>query len=423
MRSKTLVAGLLVLSCASPAAPRLRAIVIDGGDGAVAYTGLFQDTQLDIECRPGRTVAGDWRCLPSSYHLLAYADASCTMQVVVTDEVVEDDWVADQTGRGAGPATVYAIDRDAASTGNWYVDRGSGGCMLVAAGHIAPVHAVAPDAFAPGESVLEPHGEVGAHVFTSDDGAHVVLAAYDVARGWDCDLYWLPGDDRCMPTNVAWRSGRYFGDATCSHAVAYTSPGELPDAILADDGPGIPAFELGPPVAQGFVIDAGVCHAFDDGGHRFYDVGASIPDASLPRAQIVEVGSGRLRARYLAAEGDETPLTARYETFFDRERNAECASTMLHGTSRCVDSTAAYVGTYYADAACTQPLAIGGVDPVRLVGGDPLRAAVGPHAGLIFSDDGTSGCVEATLDTTQIAYDVGAAVPDDTFALLTRRTE
>ncbi|MGH7436164.1 MAG: hypothetical protein ACRENE_10870 [Polyangiaceae bacterium] len=59
---------------------RLRAMFLDGGDGALLFNGWF-DSELAIRCAFVRTRDGQMRCLPTS--MTAFRDSTCTMPVWV----------------------------------------------------------------------------------------------------------------------------------------------------------------------------------------------------------------------------------------------------------------------------------------------------------------------------------------------------
>src|SRR5687768_10475507 len=58
---------------------RLRAIVLDAGDGAVMLS-RFRDTKLNVDCSFSRLTDGSWRCIPApAWH--GFSDGTCTGRV------------------------------------------------------------------------------------------------------------------------------------------------------------------------------------------------------------------------------------------------------------------------------------------------------------------------------------------------------
>src|SRR6478736_6789521 len=93
VRAATIVCALALAACSSEAGEpsggglydsgsRLHAVLLDGGDGAVAFRGWF-DTQLDIECVFQTAQDGSLRCLPAPSRRGFYADPQCTQAAVV----------------------------------------------------------------------------------------------------------------------------------------------------------------------------------------------------------------------------------------------------------------------------------------------------------------------------------------------------
>ena len=64
---------------------RLRAVYLDGGDGAVRLV-RWHDADLDAPCVFAYDPAGALRCLPGDSTWIQYADAACTEPVALFDE-------------------------------------------------------------------------------------------------------------------------------------------------------------------------------------------------------------------------------------------------------------------------------------------------------------------------------------------------
>lgn len=95
----------------------------------------------------------------------------------------------------------------------------------------------------------------------------------------------------------------------------------------------------------------------------------------VPDASADPVSGTRLKAKYMKADdGARAPLA---DVWHDSQRNEECRFQLASdGKQRCLPTSYSYI-SYYADAACTQPL-------VHLVAGcSPPKYGV---------DYGTSSC-------------------------------
>ena len=92
--------------------------------------------------------------------------------------------------------------------------------------------------------------------------------------------------------------------------------------------------------------------------------GAPLDWGSLPALTPIDVGSGRLKARFGSHQGavahnpSLSPWISMLEVgFVDSARDEPCVETLVSdGTERCLPPAARLDVTYYADAACTEPL-------------------------------------------------------------------
>lgn len=455
------------VACKGPPAPlfasgdRLRAHVVDGGEGAVLFEGWF-DSELGADCEFRVATDGALRCLPlageARYGLTAsdvvFRDAACTQPVRVFRS--EAPPPASFTGEPGASTSCETDDRPVPvfTRGDEVVDAQSlyylwdGECVLSS----SPIDTLRVFEFGPevdaatfvaATVVDEPvTSHLAAAVRRAEDGSFETVGAVDRVRDAACWPLWGELPLPCIPTSMAWGDW-YRGDATCEgDALAYTSamaPGgsmDCPIGVIVDYDDdacsinNVNFYEVGAPAVAVAVSDdsTGACVAItgDDSSHRYVVVGEPIPASAFPTLSEVRVGRGRLR---VPASGDNGQAILQPDrTFFDEERDEACHVTRLcDGTTRCIPPVQA--SERFADAACTTPIVAfqtsscpvnlplvhlpspdcDGVDELREIG-----EAVEP-AGLWTRD--ATGCTGyGDPDPAATYYGVGAVVDVADFA-------
>src|SRR5262249_46678450 len=143
------------------------------------------------------------------------------------------------------------------------------------------------------------------------------------------------GSGPCVPTDVAWLTYRYFGDASCATPVLYDIKPrpDCPDptAALLSPHAGGPACGADPDVyvvggelpaasiydgPQSSTCMARQVPANDD--HYFYTLGPIMPRDAFARLVTLPVGTGSLRENDVATEAGDRFMSAQ-PPFFDSQ--------------------------------------------------------------------------------------------------------
>lgn len=146
-----------------------------------------------------------------------------------------------------------------------------------------------------------------------------------------------------------------------------------------------------------------------------------VPDAS---ADDGTKDGTRLKARYYVAEDGARQFAGWYDT----QRGEDCAFQIASdGKRRCLPAARVNGGTYYADSACTQPLALGSAGCTGGGGyasvGEYVGACVeyrtrlypilGPFSGKPYYKSGGL-CVQSSIEAENLMR-LGAEVPPSSF--------
>jgi len=380
---------------------RLRARVLDGGDGAVAFLGWY-DTDLQTACSFRKQSDGHWRCVPDESGPVVYADANCTTPLTFfVSELGAPVVGAFRYVRVHKPGGCELVDNAVidvyetlgplAQPAGVFVPGGEGRCQAIDA-PVAKWLALAPLApeklveasltFDPGDS------ELATTTLSGADGSLARMGFWVRSTRSQCFIphdfvstAWLPTDDadRCLLADLAYGDGcSTFVPAACA---TNTRAWNIAPAECANQT----TIEIAPITTDASAPGA-LCF------------GPAEPSVDFPSVPVVMRGGGRLQVllrsdaagRATLQESPFTETTMLYPplgdhgVFFSDSANsgARCAPQRFsddRGASasvlRCAPIDAAGTNedaTFFADAACTVPLfntgpPCGGAEPPRYV--------------------------------------------------------
>ncbi|MFT3692696.1 MAG: hypothetical protein QM831_06120 [Kofleriaceae bacterium] len=386
-------------------------------DGASIFTG-WHDVKLDIDCRFQVDVNGEFRCFPVT-PTYSFADSSCTQPVVVADACSHPSYVTGPTkplpacSTDTG-STVYAVDGPTADRISY--SSSSGHCTpesVPTSSTVFSTHEIESGLFVRATRV-QANG-VGSLVplsFVADDGAIEQSSTWNRDRDEECSTH----DDvhACMPANTALNLENVSSDDTCSdpHEVAVFYGSLTPctrPTVSEDVASSPPTFRTLVAPIPGPIYNkaSGACEQIAIGPEAVvYSEGEYIPQSSFPVETRTLDGTGQLRAtRYEETPG--TPLVLA-SSMFDLGNVRDCApQTNIDGATRCAP-TAAYVSSnlsndyYFADSACTEPLAQITGEQIILVSSEPAEGSCAPtqyfahaigddYSGRLWGGNGTCG--------------------------------
>jgi hypothetical protein len=472
-----LLAGVAAGACGGGSRPgspafesgsRLRARIYDGGEARAFIH--WHDIQRDEDCSFARATDGVWRCLPDG-NGIGYLDAACTSPFAVVPGANPAPSATRGDGQGGAACDgassqypVYAVGAPISVTSVAFYRDGATCLQTTPPDASYDTYALGaeldPSAFVAADLVDEARGRrLAARIFKAEDGAIEIARILDVRRGQECMLPPLALDEGpCLPIDLAWSIGE-FADAACSQPTAYTSsfaPGGVGPGC---PGPGVAVSyefsacgdvtlgfnKLADAVSTAYSLDQnGQCVADAIGGHMDYRLGAAIPATDFADLFHDAAGGGRLRSAEIAArDGGGGFMTESYLPFFDSQLNRRCAPMeFCDGSYHCLPTDLPQSAPYYADAACSQRLALAYTSPDCATAPPPTRVIFYPPSGGCYTtatiyDLGaprspsevwrldSGGCVSAPTDQGAgfHYYAVGAQVPIDTYATVQLRTE
>jgi len=358
---------------------RLRARLLDGGGGAPIFEG-FHDVELDADCTFYRMTDGVLRCIPppSSSRLL-YSDAGCatpSMVIPLDDPSTTTVYLFASPSAplcGAGALTaIRALGDEVPISEGLFEASDLGGCqpMQTDASSTGPAFSLGDeqplDVYVSANVMHEPVSDaLSARKLVADDGAWVITDIEDAASGNPCTP--LPADERrCVPQLAGVISQRY-GDAECTEPVASDEAHAFYSRADIDCS-WAPKYVLEPRDSCGssFVVRAagekttsafwgnsdGSCEA--TGPVAAFTAGDPVSHADFAKVDDVDVGTGRLRAKYDGS--GRRPIVARNAfpgtfSFYDRDAGERCQrAEACDGSIRCEPPEASAL--VYGDADC-----------------------------------------------------------------------
>jgi hypothetical protein len=427
---------------------RLKAVYQDGGGGAVRLARWF-DTELDAPCRFAYAPDGVLHCLPTTEFGIQFADAACTQPLALFDpgNEVPDRIVVTELGC-PGPirrGTPYAMGgvHTVAST---YIMGADGICQPggpVTNGVVAHDITVLDETmFAAGEmATVMRDGDGDTQAIRGADGAYEVVNPIDTT-GAPCADGSIDG--RCAPWAMSYSFGDLFGDASCTQPAAY--------AVGAIDCP-VPAFATvynridgcwtRSVASVGTEVPDENLYESPDGstcappmyarGSRYFALGAAAADPFM-HISVVDVGTGRLRARHVANAQGVRLAPEGSQVWSDTQLDIECG--VFDG--RCIPQRSIPLtgGDAFADAACTQYLfedstGCAGTPTVPAwVGASDMNGAIvgvfpvgAPFTGQVYMLTNGTTCEPRAVDPTSRFFAVGAMSGVDVLAAVPEVTD
>lgn len=457
---------------------RLRAEIIDGGDGAAHFISWW-DTVADGPCAFATTPAGVL-CLPPATNFYAtqyFTDTECTQSLWVVEGTAatagsyaefpenECDTTALPARRALG---VIGSDLDGQSL--WQMG-GAGPdlpCAPVVGDRVRHrVDPVGAEPFVSGTVTIgdAAPGGLGAVSIDGQDGSHENAGFFDPGRQVFCGLSAgrFGADGLCLPASSVFGLGRFFADTVChketmligglcagsTYGVQFPrldqcAAGSLPRAVrIVQLDPAL----LAP--AAGLTIlspTSGTCGAYTGlplSAAVFQSVLSDYPLSAFPVAAQVRLGTGRLVAQlHTAGDGSvvhESPspfgvVPSSYR-FWDTLLNVECAPRQTaDGMLRCLPSSACSSGSEFTNSTCT---AIGAsvdadptcdsaqyeIDPCDDTVPATAISALGPPQTSYYYPLQVGGCTQSIPSTGTSAIAAPTPIPFETFAPLTDHIE
>jgi hypothetical protein len=420
---------------------RLRANLLDGGDGAVLFDG-WRDLELELDCDLAIAADGRWRCLPRDAAEVAFGDADCTTPVTFElDRGCAPARFARGPAAGADacePARTEVYDVGELGAGQIYFGE-PGRC---AAFGFATYHALSPadPARFAGEASRATEargGRLAVTVVTMDDGARQIAELVDPIRGEPCERWPIAdGETVCASTAQAWIGAAFVDDQCATAADAWLDDvceAHLPAAVPGGPGLSLLGERVAGPV---FSTQTGTCTLAP--GRTAFRRGRLATAEDFPLVSTAWSGTGALQAIY-AADHLDRPL--RPLALVDQVTSESCLIVRTAGseTLRCLPGSRGLVAgnsRYFADADCTQRVALLSPDgplPSSVAEADPpcgrdvwtlnLLATVRDYAGPVFeSFDGGATCTP-TDRLDGLRYALADPLPIDTLPSITRRIE
>lgn len=352
---------------------RLRARVIDAGDGAAMFV-AWHDHVTGEECSFAVTEDGATRCIPEWTQAL-YEDSACSEPVVVPANVpcgsTPREWYSinatEPTGDNcAPPVNMRVVHATGPTASVAFFSRQNGACELYDVGTAEPVRVepVTPSRFVGShERAGASAGRLATVIREGDDGSSEVARVVDTERSEPCEAQpSRTGKQACLPVpdqeHVAYRNGYHFSDSACTVPVAESVSCVEPEIILSDDPRDCSdsrVAALGDALAgPTYTSVSGSCQQEPlRAGMTYYRVGADV-FGDFASLEDVFSGSGRIRSRRWGENG----IGLSPATFLtDTESGKDCV--LWRGdTLRCApsDSGIAVDSGVFADSACTVPL-------------------------------------------------------------------
>jgi hypothetical protein len=382
-------AGGVALGAAAPsyfhAGTRLKPQVFRGGGLEVLdnRTGSpWYDTETGDRCVFRKGADGIERCFPEFGHNdnTDFLDSSCTKPVLVTSNLGCEDnapyhylSVGPYSGSGCGSVT-YRLG-DPIPAGIPLYSNGADQCVRsgTSTSTVWPLEKVPPETFVAVQRVSRPtRPNMDAWVRQGADGSWEVIGFYDPVRKTPCSgLGADVSSDACVPD---WVEPAYtFGDASCTRRVAIASPvvcGASEVSAVLEFGGTDDSCSVTKTIQGLWQVEAGrTAQLYDQdpfsnsctrsglGRVTTYPVGGAIDVASLPRLQVIRVGTGALRASFYGFDGVPFFPASGTAPFTEAASGDACTPyPFADGTWRCVPSTFPRVADYdlyYQSADCT----------------------------------------------------------------------
>jgi hypothetical protein len=356
---------------------RLRARVFQTADGAKQWI-AWHDTARGEDCYFARTGDGSYHCIPGdAQYSDIFADPGCSQPMAPTssecgalpyiwhiDSPCDVGYTVHRVGTPISPppATYYFRGYDGSCL--------SGGETDARFEYVALEPAIDASEFVSAELVEEPNGPVNNRRLVASDGARQLTGqVIDPATGALMSTTWAHADVvRWIPR--MYNASAYFADGACTDLLgcSWTSSCEsLGEEVRA---PYVEQFtenaacgfveatyyEAGDPAIEQSLDTGAECLAVEP-TQTCVALGAPVPRETWPEHQIVDLGTGRIRARYDAVAGGGATGPAWFY-FHDSELDVDCFPlNAIDGSFRCLPSFFIPYANLFSDAACTLPAA------------------------------------------------------------------
>jgi hypothetical protein len=426
---------------------RLRARLLDAGDGAVSFTDSFLDGELETICYPTPAIDGVVTCVPPTRDV-KFADADCTQPVIESDPCEERDFASRVEGAGdCGAGTqVYYRRTEEASDADELFTLGPAGCESagVPTEDVFVAEEIPASTFVRGTVEIEPlEGGLSRVLHAFEDGAYRGAGVVDDELDVECHPYTQDDELICLALPAYTGDGyRWFADDSCTAPAAVNylgecSPGFDARAVVEyseeECGFGTFLYEAGEAITTFYSNEDGSCGEVVDDNYVAYRVGAAADLSTFPAMSRLSAGDGRIT---LEGTGVGDTWTDGYGGFFDTELDTRCSPAEFEdGSTRCVSYASSNGGWYYfADDACTVPLhehLDSGCDvetQVALIpdSGDgcfsnvisEIRLVGDPYDGTVYGLDNLGDCTEIDASTVTLR-ELGPARPSDDFVEVT----
>jgi hypothetical protein len=383
---------------------RIRAAVSVLDDGARVFS-HFVDTELDAVCFFAPMTDGTTRCAPSGNSSVVFADADCTSPILQSYGCGAPDYAQVYVGDEFGCDTEYRVYRATTTPADVseVFTRSGPSCVSGGAPQEGAVvgEEVSPDELVAAEERRTPLGGGLERVeIAFDDGAYMAIGAFDSERAAGCGPFGATGSVRCVTYDRAYSyddSSEIFADAECSEPAGevFAQCGDVTPEVVerfnqVECGYESELFVAGEALDTAYLVGADeTCAEVEATTKAHFALGSPADLSAYPALDSGTTGKGRLQHERTAV-GD-APLDV-YGSLRDTELDVYCDGQLfVDGTRRCVPSYYALSGSYFGDAACTEPL----VEVDAVCPGPAYIAQTAPA-------DGCSTVVEQV-------YEVGAA--------------
>lgn len=400
------------------AGTRLKPRVLRGGGLEVLDSrteSSWYDTQTGESCLFRKGADGVERCFPSagSNDLTVYRDSACTKPVFVGSNLRCDGTAFNYISYGAYDGTdctsvTYKLGAALPQSVPLYSNAADSCSSMGTSNNVRPLEKVPAETFVAVQRVSQSRvPQMNAWVREGADGSWEVTAFHDPIRNAACSgLGLASSSDACVPN---WIEPTFmFADSSCTRRVAYDDRDKCggvsaPVALLekGDTGDACGAsttinglWEIAADhPAQFFASGPGGCESSSVGSAKTYVQGAPIDVASLPRLEIIQVGTGSLRLPYYGF--DKVPFfPVRDAPFLEAASGDSCQPyAFADGISRCVSSRYRLVADYdlyYKSADCSGDLVHPWFNVCPGMQRDPVGIIIRPF-----------GCAQAVTETLE----------------------
>jgi hypothetical protein len=366
------------------------------------------DSELDMNCYFLPDDDGVERCFPSrNTSGNTYVDASCTRPALPIGSGGRcDSWVSERVvlrsppQEGCGYRAYHVVAELPVSTPLFFwngVACEPNPAVLPSDDHLYELDALPADTFVGMRRRHEARlGRMDAHIREGEDGSWQVIGFFDTKRDRPCfDARLGAGHGtKCVPRKAVWDGA--YRDAACQERVTevpWTCGNEAPSLIvdvrLDDPNACAPSaildlFEIdGTAQTNRYLKESGVTcveFPFTPGeSSMVYLEGARVDPATLPTTELVDVGGGAVRSRFLGFGGiPYIPYVA--EPFVDAASGESCElRAFADGAVRCVPSSVIRTpsgSVAYEGSSC---------DGARLLGWSGCPGEPKPRAVLLYT--------------------------------------